>query len=343
MAMSRATAIRMHTFTRNVSQARTRCMNSGSTGVRGPARSSIASAASRQISSRKRAPTSCTPTGIPFESPVGTEMHGRPRTVGARRGRRHKIFAPFPSLSARHPIPARKRGLTASRHEQAGSLKKNLPSTQEPGAAPQCRQILRKIDWGRPSDISARFCGLRRAMSFDLRDHSQIFDSFSTKSTSGARPATRRCCALYGVACVLEPLGGLRDCVSDACVKLRVTIHDRSTDWSFEGEPTSGAGTHHGSRTSPWAMAASATLKSLTERASRPCTAISCAVIGRSPVVALYTGTPRSARSPVIPQHSAGCRMSRENRRLAQAVPCRRDRSSAAAVEPPPYEPGSMD
>ena len=27
MAMSRATAIRMHTFTRNVSQARTRCMN----------------------------------------------------------------------------------------------------------------------------------------------------------------------------------------------------------------------------------------------------------------------------------------------------------------------------
>jgi hypothetical protein len=46
----------------------------------------MASVASRQISFRKRAPTNCTPIGIPLENPVGTEAHGRPRKAGARRG-----------------------------------------------------------------------------------------------------------------------------------------------------------------------------------------------------------------------------------------------------------------
>jgi hypothetical protein len=33
-----------------------------------------------------RAPTNCTPIGIPLESSVGTEAHGRPRKAGARGG-----------------------------------------------------------------------------------------------------------------------------------------------------------------------------------------------------------------------------------------------------------------
>jgi hypothetical protein len=32
---------------------------------------------------------------------------------------------------------------------------------------------------------------------------------------------------------ILEPLGGLRECVSDALIKLRFAVHDSDTDESF--------------------------------------------------------------------------------------------------------------
>jgi hypothetical protein len=68
--------------------------------------------------------------------------------------------------------------------------------------------------------------------------------------------------------------------------------------------PSSGAGIHHGSRSSPRAIAARATRRSATRRASGPWVDISWPESGRSAaMVGLKAGTrPKLGRMPAIPQ-----------------------------------------
>jgi hypothetical protein len=75
-----------------------------------------------------------------------------------------------------------------------------------------------------------------------------------------------------------------------------------------EGGYCSGAGTHSGSRASPWAITRNASRASATVRVSGPCTDISWLVMVRSSLaVALTAGTrPAVVRRPTTPQAHAG-------------------------------------
>ena len=54
------------------------------------------------------------------------------------------------------------------------------------------------------------------------------------------------CSVLYGVPSMLEPLGGPRECVSDALVKVRFAVHDSDADRSL------GRRTDKRRRNPPW-------------------------------------------------------------------------------------------
>ncbi|MGY2930962.1 hypothetical protein ACVWZ6_000564 [Bradyrhizobium sp. GM6.1] len=101
--------------------------------------------------------------------------------------------------------------------------------------------------------------------------------------------------------------------------------------------PTSGAGTHQGSRGSRWLITSSASLTSATWRASGPCADIRCASIGRSAVaLALKAGIrPCVGLMVATPLQCAGQRSE-----PPMSLPCAMVPMPAATAEPaPPEEP----
>ena len=105
----------------------------------------------------------------------------------------------------------------------------------------------------------------------------------------------------------------------------------------FGFAPTSGAGTHQGSRGSRWLITSSASRTSATWRASGPCADIRCASIGRSAVaLALNAGMrPCVGLMVATPLQCAGQRSE-----PPMSLPCAMVPMPAATAEPaPPEEP----
>ena len=173
---------------------------------------------------------------------------------------------------------------------------------------------------GKPSPSHRRSCNSEASRNGGMA---------STRCTaqpaaSSRRPASSNAASTSGAICM--PSGR------------RQSVARRGT-----GGPSSGAGTHHGSRGSGAARATSPARRSAMLRPMGPDTAISCGPIPRSGPDALNAATrPSVGRSPCTPQAYAGYRME-----PPMSVPCARcpipDATAAAAPpdEPPGVSAGS--